>query len=367
MASSRNPYGRRVSAQPPAATRVNHVSESVTTVQGHGVHTAFCDLVAAHTDLGLEVGVNADWRDGVLHVHTLGPASLRRLVRHRGLRVVSAHVTPGSLRGSLVGVQLYGSAFAAYVRTFYNQAHVVIAVSDAAADELRDLGVRTPIEVVPNAVGAEPFVGTPARRAEARARLGHGDTFTVLGVGQLQPRKGVEEFAECARAMPDVRFVWVGGRLFGAMSAGRTEMSHVAATAPPNLQLTGQLPRADVAEHCRAADAFLFPSRHETFGMAPVEAAFAGLPLVLSDLPVFAGVFGSSDAYLHAGTVPGYVAHLRALQADPDLRRAVGARSAAAVARYEGRQVADRIAELYATWSARRVGASPRVRAHAGV
>ncbi|GIG39166.1 glycosyltransferase family 4 protein [Cellulomonas phragmiteti] len=337
-------------------TRVNHVSETVSTVQGHGVHTAFCDLVAAHTDLGLEVGVNEDWRDGVLHVHTLGPASLRRLVRHRGLRVVSAHVTPGSLRGSLVGVQLYAPAFAAYVRAFYNAAHVVIAVSAAAADELRALGVRTPVEVVPNAVGAEPFLSTPARRAAARADLGFGDAFTVLGVGQLQPRKGIEEFAQCARAMPDARFVWVGARQFGALSAGRAEMGHLETSAPSNLHFTGQLPRSGVAAHCRGADAFLFPSRHETFGMAPVEAAFAGLPLVLSDLPVFSEVFGSSQAYLRAGDVPGYVAHLRALQTDPELRQRLGARAAAAVARYEGLQVADRIAGLYRTWSAHRVG-----------
>lgn len=338
----------------PATTRVNHVSETVGGSQGHGVHTAFCDLVAAHTDLGLEVGVNEDWRDGVLHVHTLGPASLRRLVRHRGLRVVSAHVTPGTLRGSLAAAQLYGPAFAAYVRTFYNHAHVVVAVSAAAAAELRALGVRTPVEIVPNAVEADLFVNTPERRAAARARLGYDDAFTVLGVGQLQPRKGIEEFARCARAMPDARFVWVGARQFGALSAGRAEMGDVVATAPRNLHFTGQLTRAGVAEHCRAADAFLFPSRHETFGMAPVEAAFAGLPLVLRDLPVFTEVLGSPDAYLRARDVPGYLAHLRALQGDADLRSRLGADAAAAVARYESRQVADRIAELYRTWSQRR-------------
>lgn len=348
-----------MTAQRPATVRVNHVSESVATVQGHGVHTAFCDLVAAHTDLGLDVGVNQDWRDGVLHVHTLGPSSLRRLVRHRGLRVVSAHVTPGSLRGSLAAAQLYGPAFGAYVRTFYHQADVVIAVSAAAADELRALGVRTPVEVVPNAVVAAPFVTTPVRRAEARAALGLGDTFTVLGVGQLQPRKGVEEFAQCARAMPDARFVWVGSMQFGALSAGRAQISRVAATAPPNLHLTGQLPRAGVAQHCRAADVFLFPSRHETFGMAPVEAAFAGLPLVLRDLPVFAGVLGSTDAYLHATTVPGYLAHLRALRDDRDLRRRLGAQAEAAVARYDAREVAGQVAELYRTWSARRPTGTP--------
>lgn len=337
----------------PSPLRVNHVSETVSTVQGHGVHTAFCDLAAAHAALGLEVGINDDARDGVLHVHTLGPASLRRLRRHRGLRVVSAHVTPGSLQGSLIGVRLYGEAFTAYLRSFYNQAHLVLAVSSAAAAELRGIGVRTAIEVVPNAVDAEPFRGSPARRTAARQALGlDPDDFVVLGVGQVQPRKGVQEFADCARAMPDARFVWVGGTLFGAASAGRAEMGRVVAAAPANLRFTGQGTRDDVARYCRAADAFLFPSRHETFGMAPVEAGFAGLPLVLSDLPVFAEVFGAvPGAYLSASGVAGYVEHLRALRDDPDLRVLAGARAAAAVARYEGSRVAEQVADLYRIWS----------------
>lgn len=344
--------------------RINHFSETVFTVQGHGVHTAFGDLSTAHAELGFTVGINQGWRDGVLHVHTVGPASLRRLVRHRGLRVVSAHVTPGSLRGSLTGVRLYGGSFSTYLRSFYNQAHLVVAVSTATAAELRDLGVRSPIAVVPNAVDAGPFRDTAVPRAEVRAALSQPDGFTVLGVGQLQPRKGIEEFVECARALPDARFVWVGDQLFGAMSAGRGTMERVVATAPANVVFTGQLPRAEVARHCRAADVFFFPSRHETFGMAPVEAAFAGLPLVLGDLPVFEEVFGARpDAYLRATTVPGYLEHLRALRDDDDLRAAAGARAAEAVARYDARYVAQEIADLYVEWTDRVAGPGESLRA----
>jgi glycosyltransferase involved in cell wall biosynthesis len=351
---------------PEAATpRINHFSESVFTVQGHGVHTAFTDLAAAHAALGLDVGINEDWRDGVLHVHTVGPTSLRRLRRHRGLRVASAHVTPGSLQGSLNGVQLYGAPFGVYLRAFYHQAHVVLAVSAAAAEELREMEVRTPVAVVPNAVVAAPFRSSPAHRAQARAHLGIADDdFLVLGVGQLQPRKGIAEFTETARRTPEARFVWVGDCIFGALSAGRAQMNRVVAAAPDNVLFAGQLPRTEVARYCRAADAFLFPSRHETFGMAPVEAAFAGLPLVLSDLPVFAGVFGDEPgAYLSARTVDEYAGHLRALRADPVERAAAGARAAAAVARYDGAEVARTIAELYRQWWPRTAGDRTSLRA----
>ncbi|WP_182113404.1 MULTISPECIES: glycosyltransferase family 4 protein [unclassified Actinotalea] len=333
--------------------RITHFSESVYTVQGHGVHTAFTDLVAAQRRLGHDVVVNERGRDDVLHVHTVGPTSLRRMLVHRGLRVVSAHVTPGSLRGSLNGVGLYGGVFTAYLRAFYNHADVVIAVSDGAAAEVRDMGVRTPVVVVPNAVVSETFRPTPQGRADARAALGVADgEFVVLGVGQLQPRKGIEEFVECARRMPDARFVWLGDCLFGAMSDGRSRMRRAVADAPANMDFPGRKSREEVARYCWAADTFLFPSHHETFGMAPVEAAFAGLPLVLSDLPVFEGVFGRDhDAYLSAGSVDGYVAHLTALRDHPALRRAAGSRAAAAVTRYDGDHVAARVVDLYGHWT----------------
>lgn len=341
-----------MNTRPTGSARINHFSESVYTVQGHGVHTAFTDLVEAQRALGHEVGVNEDWRDGVLHVHTVGPTSLGRLLRHRGLRVVSAHVTPGSLRGSLNGVRLYGAVFTAYLRRLYDVADVVLAVSDAAAAEVRDMGVRTPVVVVPNAVVTETFRLTPERRLTARAAMGLGpDDFAVLGVGQLQPRKGIEEFVECARRLPDVRFVWLGDCLFGAMSDGRARMRRVVAEAPSNVLFPGQKSRAEVAEHAWASDAFLFPSRHETFGMAPVEAAFAGLPLVLSDLPVFAGVFGSPDAYLRASTVDGWVDHLVTLRTDTAARRLAGARAGAAVTRYSGEAIAAHVVDLYGHWS----------------
>lgn len=342
-----------VTYQPQPFDRITHYSESMDSVQGHGVHTAFLDMVGAQRELGYTVGLNTPWSDGVLHVHTVGPESLRRLMRHGGLRVASAHVTAGTLRGSLKGVGLYGKAFDSYVRYFYSQADVIIAVSANTAQELRDIGVRTPVEVVPNAVGDKPFRATPEQRAAARAAEGYGpDDFTVVTVGQLQPRKGVDHFVATARALPDVRFVWVGGVIFGAMSDGRSEMRRTVAERPANAHFPGQMSREGVIQHLHAADAFLFPSRHETFGMAPVEAAFAGLPVVLSDIPVFAEVFGAvPDSYLKARTTEQYVAHIAALRDNEVLRESYADRAGRAVQRYAASTVAQDVVKLYEHWS----------------
>ena len=52
------------------------------------------------------------------------------------------------------------------------------------------------------------------------------------------------------------------------------------------LHFLGELSPRRVGRFLACLDAFVFPSRAETFGLAPVEAASAGVPCVATDLPV---------------------------------------------------------------------------------
>ncbi|WP_367301730.1 hypothetical protein [Listeria fleischmannii] len=50
------------------------------------------------------------------------------------------------------------------------------------------------------------------------------DKFVVLGVGQVQHRKGVLDFIEVAKSLPDIQFVWAGGFSFGKITSGYEEL-----------------------------------------------------------------------------------------------------------------------------------------------
>jgi 1,2-diacylglycerol-3-alpha-glucose alpha-1,2-galactosyltransferase len=78
-------------------------------------------------------------------------------------------------------------------------------------------------------------------------------------------------------------------------------------TAPDNILFVGKLDRRKVVEYYHAADLFFFPSAHETFGMAIIEAAAAGLPLLLRDLSQYRKTF--SGAYLEGdeASFPGLI------------------------------------------------------------
>lgn len=61
------------------------------------------------------------------------------------------------------------------------------------------------------------------------------------------------------------------------------------------LHLVGEVPPAHIFTFLAAGDAYAFCSRTETFGLAAVEAAIAGLPVVAGDLDVLKEVLTTAD------------------------------------------------------------------------
>ncbi len=61
------------------------------------------------------------------------------------------------------------------------------------------------------------------------------------------------------------------------------------------LHLVGEVPPSRIFEFLAAGDIYAFPSLNETFGLACVEAAISGLPVVANDLAVMREVLATED------------------------------------------------------------------------
>ncbi|MCW2877185.1 MAG: 1,2-diacylglycerol-3-alpha-glucose alpha,2-galactosyltransferase [Sphaerisporangium sp.] len=330
------------------------MSESTFTVRGHGVHSVFEESIRAINqmpDFERVSGIRAYGRNVVLHVHTMGPFAAMRMLAHRGPRLISAHITPESFFGSIKGAHVIRGFVRWYMRSVFDLATLVLSVSKATTVELEDLGVRGPILATANAIDEKRIKPLSLRRDELRREFQWDDRPVVLGVGQIQPRKGVDEFVGCARRLPHLRFVWVGGMQFGLLSDARDYLTRLRAEAPGNVTFTGLVPRDDVFKYCAAADVFFLPSKHETFGLATLEAATAGLPLVLTDLPCYQEWL--KDAYLHGETVDEYVEVLRSLE-DVSVREKWAARASRTAVGYDSRMLSDGLREAYLLAAARR-------------
>jgi glycosyltransferase-like protein len=185
----------------------------------------------------------------------------------------------------------------------------VICVSRHWAYHLQEAFGRK-ADVVGNGVRAEVFAAAGLGRAEAGARFGWGARPVVLSVGGIEPRKGsrtlLEAFA-AARARlsggnggpsaPALLAIAGGETLFDyadfraewERDAERLGMRVHRGPRPPNeadVAVLGTIAEDDMPALYRAADVLAFPSVREGFGLVVLEALAAGLPAVVSDLPV---------------------------------------------------------------------------------
>ncbi len=330
---------------------VNLVSETVGGSKGHGVHTAFLQTRTALERAGVDVRVNAGAGCDIVHIETMGLRSLRLLLRTRERAVVTAHVVPESLVGSFMLAPLWLPIGAAYMRAFYSLADEVLAVSPEVVEGLERMQLDAPVRLVPNAIDVARFRPQPGWREEVRSRLGIADkAFVAICAGQIQPRKGIHDFVDAARSMPDVTFVWVGGMPFKRLTAHYGDMVRTVAEAPSNCIFAGDMPYEEMPRYFAAADCLFFPSVQETFGLAIVEAASAGLPLLLRDLPTYRPLFG--DAYLAADD-GDFTAKIAALRDDASLRAFYAKRACDMAARFDTERHGALLLDAYASVLAR--------------
>jgi 1,2-diacylglycerol-3-alpha-glucose alpha-1,2-galactosyltransferase len=265
---------------------VHIVSETQFVAKGQGVHTAFIDHVEIMKEKNdVDVVINEEGTGNVFHSHTYGPYFFWKGRNYKGRRVFTVHVIPDSIAGSLPLWKYWLPLVRWYFKQVYSYADVCIAISPYVEKAIRDLGSDTRIVKISNPVNTQKWRFSKEKRRIGREMLGLSpNEFVVLGVGQIQPRKGVDDFIDVAGNIPEAKFVWVGGRPFGILTDGLAHLNHRINNAPENVKFAGLFDLEKMPFVYAACDALLFPSFQENCPLAPLEAAACGVPVVYRDI-----------------------------------------------------------------------------------
>jgi len=134
----------------------------------------------------------------------------------------------------------------------------------------------------------------------------------VLAVGALEPRKLPLVLAR-AHALARERGLRAG-LVFAGDGPLRAEVEASGA------RVLGHVSDAELDAAYRKALCLACVSREEGFGFTPLEGLAAGVPPVVSDLPVFAETLGEAAAVVPPGAVEALADALLRLERDPELR-----------------------------------------------
>jgi glycosyltransferase involved in cell wall biosynthesis len=209
--------------------------------------------------------------------------------------------------------------------------------------------------VVNSRDAADAYHAYPARYRRRLVRIDHGFADKTSGLGKVEARQGLglpqsAILLGCVARLHPLKHLDAAIRLLPGEPrwhlalAGQGEMRDILLAlarslgCADRLHLVGELPSGRIGDFLAALDVFVFPSLAETFGLAVVEAAQAGVPVVANDLEVLREVLvmddGACALFADAADPTAFAGAVRRLLAEPTLRATLTARGRRLKERY---------------------------------
>ena len=286
--------------------------------KGQGVASAYREQVALIKKINdFEVEINSDKSDfDIYHIHSVNPSYRMRMTK-KHLNIVYVHFIPAKNHQSIKLPKLAEVIFDSYVNSYYRKADELVVVNPCFMKDLEELGIpREKITYIPNYVDHNEFcVLDEEKIKELKDKYNiPKDKFVVLGCGQIQTRKGIDDFVETARQNPDLFFVWVGGFSFGRIMHGYRKYKKLFKNLPQNMLHIPIIERKYMNEVFNVCDVLFMPSYMELFPMTILEIANVHKPFLVRDLELYKPILFSK--YTKGNNVEEFSKELQKLKND---------------------------------------------------
>lgn len=224
----------------------------------------------------------------------------------------------------------------------------VVAVSQNTRRDLLESFGLPPDRVTVVGEGYDRLVFRPRSAPEVRAAMTRHmiSGRYLLYAGTFSRHKNLGMLARVLGDLPeDVSLVLVGRKDAGAFSEFEAEARRAGTRA--RIVTAGYVSRDDLASLMSGAAAFVYPSRYEGFGLAPLEAMACGAPVVASAVASLPEVVGQGGVLVSEGTDEAWrTALVKSLSHD---RGAAQAAAIAQAARFDWDEAAGSLSDLLRT------------------
>jgi phosphatidylinositol alpha-mannosyltransferase len=275
------------------------------------------DVKSLHTTAQISVSVNSDAVQDVLdreafdilHFHEpwVPMVSRQILMRSDSVNVGTFHakLPETSMRRTIERV------ITPYTRSIVKYLHGFTAVSDAAAEYVRDVS-HEQVSIIPNGIDLSDY-----KRSPIRPTGNH-----ILFVGRLERRKGVryllDAFSLLQQRMPSAKLTIAGDGPERAKLEARAKLLGLR-----HVKFLGYVTPEQKTQLLKEADLFCSPAIFgESFGIVLLEAMATGLPLVAGDNSGYRAVLDERGAIslVNPKDSAAFARRLELLLTDAELR-----------------------------------------------
>lgn len=258
-------------------------------IQTSGIGRALRHQKRALESANIDYTTNPDSTDfDILHINTWYFNSQAIINKARILNkkvIYHAHSTEEDFKNSFVFSNQIAPIFKKYLVNLYDKSDSIITPTPYSKSLLESYGIDLPIYAISNGIDLNNFVYDEEKVKAFRSYFSlKEDDKIVLSVGLYFERKGILDFIEIARRLPQYKFIWFG---YTPLISIPKNIRDAIEDIPTNLILPGYVKGPIIEGAYLASNCFFFPSYEETEGIVVLEALASRQQVLLRDIKVF--------------------------------------------------------------------------------
>lgn len=264
-----------------------------------GLGKAVQHQIKALEDNHIEYTLNPKCTDyDIVHINFYGPKSyfLAKKAKKMGKKVIyHAHSTEEDFRNSFIFSNQLAPLFKWWICKCYRLGDHIITPTEYSKKLLENYNLNRPITAISNGIDMKFFKRNEDAGKKFRKKFGYTDTDKIImALGLYLERKGILEFVEMAKRMPEYKFIWFG---YSPLTFSPKKIKKAVHTQLNNLYFAGYQEPEIIRSAYSGCDVYVFPTLEETEGIPILEALTEKVPTVIHDIPIFEFLEDGRDVY----------------------------------------------------------------------
>ena len=224
----------------------------------------------------------------IVHINTIFPESFlfAKKAKAKGKKIVyHAHSTEEDFRNSFKLSNSMAPAFKQWLRLCYKNADLILTPTPYSKKLLENYDLGKEIVPISNGIDLQFFKSSLEASKRFRKKYGFKENDKVImSVGLYIERKGILEFLELAKRMPEYKFIWFG---YTAPTLTPIKINEAIKNKTDNVYFPGYVDSSELKDAYSGADIYIFPTKEETEGIVLLEALAMRINTIVSDIPVY--------------------------------------------------------------------------------
>ena len=267
-------------------------TEGVKAIGKSGLGKAIQHQIKALDYAGIEYTLDPNDSYDILHINTYFPKSYRlaKKAKKDGKKIVyHAHSTEEDYRNGFILSKQTSKLFKKWLIKCYSLGDVIVTPTLYSKELLQNYkGLENKkIYAISNGIEIDFFKRDVKLGNKFRKDYGFSkDDKVIMGIGLYIERKGIVDFVELAKRLPEYKFIWFG---YSPLAAATTPVRKAVNTKLPNLFFPGYVEQSVIKEAMCGVDLYIFPTLEETEGIPIIEACACKTNAIVRDIKIFDG------------------------------------------------------------------------------